>query len=331
MHIKPAFLVACAVAGLLICGARSATALSCAGPSLTAPLPDAVDVPTNTWVWCSHYPGDESSQIFLTDLNGRGVSGAQALLATPEYDLLVFRPDSGLEPNTEYRASCPSPHPWEGDDGLEFSFSTGSSSLSKAPPIPNVATVELSAQKGDDWGDSYSATFQNAGELGNIIVLNLGGSSTLNPDELSGEVADPIYLTTWRDYSVGDHPCEGNWPGATLGASTTVALGAFNLAGGFSGWSDTVTVTIPSAYTEVPDAAASEEDSEPPRLPPEAPYGPPGCQFGAPAGSLYGVAGLFATLAWRLGRRRPRQPLLGTLKSSNRADHTERNATPAER
>lgn len=317
MHIQPASLVACAVAGLLICGARPATALSCAGPSVTAPLPDAVDVPTNTRVWCSHYLDDESSQIFLTDLNGMAVSGTQALLSTPEFDVLVFRPDSALEPNTTYRASCPKPFPGEDEDGREFSFSTGSSSLSKAPPIPNVATVELLARKGDDWGDSYFALFQNPGELGNIIVLNLGGSSTLNPDELSGEVADPMYLTTQQAYLVGTGPCGGNWPGAALGASTTVALGAFNLAGGFSGWSDTVTVTLPSAYTEVPDEAFSEEDSEPPRLPPEAPYGPPGCQFGAPAGSLYGVAGLLATLAWRVSRRQPRQPSLGAPKSSS--------------
>lgn len=266
---------------------------------------------------------------------------------------MVFRPDSGLAPNAEYRVRCPNPYYLEGaDNRREFSFSTGSSSLSKAPPIPNVATVELSAQRGEDWGDSYSALFRKAGDLGNIIVLNLGGSSTLNPDELSGDVADPTYLTTERDYWVGTGPCGGNWPDAALGASTTIALGAFDLAGGFSGWSDTVGVTLPSAYTNVLGEAPSDEDSEPASVPSEgsetpqgvmprvampevavapevaaddiAPSTPTrtrrgraGCHFGTSAGSSYGAAALLTALAWRVRRRRPHQPSLGARKSSS--------------
>jgi hypothetical protein len=65
-----------------------------------------------------------------------------------------------------------------------------------------------------------------------------------------------------RSIYVGSSICENNWPEATLGASTTVALGAFDVTGAFSGWSDTVAVTIPSTLDDASSGGRVAE-SEP--------------------------------------------------------------------
>jgi hypothetical protein len=116
-----------------------------------------------------------------------------------------------------------------------------------------------------------------------IIVLDLAGSSTLDAAGPSGDVADAT-LSFTEEFLVGSYPCGGNWPEAGLGASTTVALGAFNLAGEFSGWSDTLPITLPTRYTtEEPEGA--------------------GCHFGAAGGSSSGAAGLLAAFLWQVARR----------------------------
>lgn len=63
-------------------------------------------------------------------------------------------------------------------------------------------------------------------------------------------------------YWVGTGGCLYSWPGAELGASTRFRLGAFDLTGAFSGWSESIDLTIPDQYEEPelqPGTAVSPE------------------------------------------------------------------------
>ena len=342
MHTKPGLLIACALAGLVISGTGRARALSCALPELWAPAPDAADVPINTLVWCSGNRDGAASQVVVTGADGETVSGTQTRMSSPAYELLVFRPDSDLAPNSEYDVVCPRVY----DSERAFSFTTGASSRSTPPAVPDIATKELIATLGDGWGASYHVLFRQVAQPGDIIVLDLGGTSTLAPQGPTGYVADSQVMGSYaQDFWLGTGPCGGNWPGAALGASTTIALGAFALTGEFSGWSDTIRVTLPATHDDVPSMDGEDVSSsdEPPnaadvvdvpeldlvmaegtrdvvapeaspstsvrRPPVELPERTPSiqgratCQFGAHGALSSSASGLLVALLWLVARR----------------------------
>jgi hypothetical protein len=277
MHIKSSSVIAFGVLGLVLSGPQRASALTCAPLEFVAPVPNAVDVPTNTRVWCSSDPLSVESPIVVTDSEGAVVSGTQTRLSFPGYGVWVFRPDSDLAPSSEYHATCPFTY------GSTISFTTGESATSGPPEVPDLSNKVLHASPDTSWGASYYAQFPGVGGADAIIVLDLAGSATLDAEGPSGHVADATPRFT-EGFLVGSYACGGNWPEAGLGASTTVALGAFNLAGEFSGWSDTLPITLPTSYTtEEPGGA--------------------GCHFGAAGGSSSGAAGLLAVFLWQVARR----------------------------
>jgi hypothetical protein len=282
LRIKSGSLIVCGVLGLALSFTQRASALSCVSSGFWAPGHDAVDVPTNTRMWCSSDSVSAESPIILTDSDGAVVSGTHTRVSSPEYGLWVFRPDSELAPRSEYHWSCSSI-----DYGSRTSsFTTGESATSGPPEVPDLSSRVLHASPDESWGPSYYARFPGAGEPSSIIVLDLAGNSTLDAAGPSGYVAD-ARLPLTDGFFVGSYPCGGNWSEAGLGASTTVALGAFNLAGEFSGWSDTLEITLPTRYT-------TQDPGSP---------GGPGCHLGAAGGSSSGAAGLIAAFLWQVVRR----------------------------
>jgi hypothetical protein len=341
MRIKPGLFIASGLAGLVLCGAGRASALSCALPELIAPRPEAVNVPTNTLIWCSSSPTNEVSPIRLTDPDGVVVNGTHTRMSSSRYALWIFHPDSELLPSSDYLATCR--RDYEGSDRTS-PFTTGTSAASAPPAVPNISSMDLTAHHGY-WGDSYLATFRNVGALDSIIVLDLGGGAALDAEAPSGHVADVEALSFSQDFAVGHSVCGGNWPTANLGGSNTVALGAFDLAGQFSGWSDTRSIVLPSSFlTEDPelspppvpmpspppdvpttDAGASEpppaggdeadeaNDSDEANADDAASQpranlpGRAGCQVGAAgSSSSAGAAALLALVLWQVARRERR-------------------------
>jgi hypothetical protein len=216
----------------------------------------ATDVPTNTLVWCSDsWRVGTPNQVVVRDSDGAVVSGTQTELTLPRYSLLVFRPSSYLAPNSAYTFECPLQQ-----EPRTLTFSTGAGPHVRAPVVPNLGDVETSAQFGDAWGDSYFARFDEVAAFGSIVVVSLAGAGDLDTAGLRGSVSDAIALYD-EPLWVGRGPCGGNWPEASLGTSTTVAMGAFDITGAFSGWSDPVTVTVPSSYGTVTGTASSDEVS----------------------------------------------------------------------
>jgi hypothetical protein len=252
--------VACVIAALTTVAGR-AHALSCAEPGVSVPYADAVQVPTNTLVWCTKRADSPLSTIRLRDAEGADVSGTQTQMTMQGYDILVYHPDAELAANSQYTVDCPRRY----DEQPSTRFTTGSGPRVTPPAVPDVSSVEGSVHPDSGWGASHYVLFRQASEADTIVVVDVAaGSSSLNPDAPSGAVSDALYSFQASDIYVGNGPCRGSWPGATLGASTRVALGAFDLTGAFSGWSDEVTVTLPSEYPVSEEVeAAPVGDGEP--------------------------------------------------------------------
>jgi hypothetical protein len=338
MILKPALPLACALAALVSTGTTRVHALSCALPEVVVPLPDSVHVPTNTLVWCSKERNQPSTPILLRDALGASVSGTQTELSLPGMDVLVFRPDAELAANTEYTAECPLR--WEGQAPSHV-FTTGPGSRAIPPKVPSVARMDITANPDGGWGASYYASFLGAGEAQTILLVDLERNASLSPDAPSGSVADAHFNYVASDVFVGNGPCGGSWPGAGPGATTTVALGAFDMTGAFSGWSDTVTVTIPRDAKVIQEPEVDDSDtSDPPDADPDRVDGggendevrdegavgvaddavalaPPiipdegitatersGCDLGTRGASPWGAASLLTALAWLGARRR---------------------------
>jgi hypothetical protein len=311
MHdVRRALVPSALVLGMALTATGPARALSCEEREVQAPLPNAVDVPTNTRIWCSTLPWIESPQIVLEDASGGAIDGTASVLGTPgDYDLLVFQPGNELAPNTEYTVTCPIPKDIPG----AYSFSTGAGPRHAPPRLPDVSNVRIMARENPEDGPTFGASFRDALEPGSLAVFDVGGAAALDSGGPAGALSDLRFVRTIAvDAWVGHGPCGGNWPGATFGASTTVRLGAFDLTGAFSGWSDTVTISLPAER----EADSETEGTEPP-APDEASATPPsersgardlGCNLRPPSGPPLRAAAL---LSLALGvalraRRRPR-------------------------
>jgi hypothetical protein len=253
MSSRSAAPIACAIAAIITSAAGRAEGLSCAVPGFDVPYHEAVQVPTNTRVWCAKDALNPLSRIRLRDSDGNDVSGTQTQISAPGYDIVVLHPDAELAPNSQYTVDCPPRF----DLQPSTTFTTGSGPRTTPPAVPNVSNVETAVHPDGGWGASHFALFVQASAADTIVVVDVAsGSATLDPDAPSGGVADALYLYNASDIGVGNGPCGGSWPGAKLGASTTVALGAFDLTGAFSGWSEPVTVTLPNEYPPSEDDTA---------------------------------------------------------------------------
>jgi hypothetical protein len=220
-----------------------ARAMSCEDVGVTAPFRQRLDVPTNTRIWCTEELQWPIESIVLTDAQGSIVSGTQAQLSLPDVTVLVFRPDVELDPGSTYTYKCPL------RDASEFTFTTGAGPRIGAPPMPDPSRWEAHASN-RDMRDSYLVSFDSGAQPDSIVVFDIGGAASMDADGPSGVLSDLTEALYRVNVHMGSSVCQTNWPEATLGASTTVALGAFDMTGAFSGWSDAVTVTIPSTLDE---------------------------------------------------------------------------------
>jgi hypothetical protein len=288
-----------------------ATALSCEAAGVVAPFRQRADVPTNTRIWCTEELQWPIESIVLTDAQGSVVSGTQAALYLPDVTVLVFRPDVELAPESTYSYKCPV------SDASEFTFTTGAGPRLGTPPVPDSSRWTAGAIRRDDMRDSYGVSFDSAAEPDSIVVFDIGGAASMDVDGPSGVLSDVTEALYRVDVYVGSSICENNWPEATLGASTTVALGAFDVTGAFSGWSDTVTVTLPGTLDDRSsgsNTAGLGGTSGTASAPDSAPAGGSagssarplgGCGLGAvPDGSPMAVGALAAVTGLAAARRR---------------------------
>jgi hypothetical protein len=275
--------LACVIASLIAVAPPAHAVVDCADPGLSAPWNGETDLPTNTLIRCTPPPSD-SSGVQLMDAQGAPVSGTQSQIMASEYELLVFRPDVELASHAQYRFRCsdaavdPSPLALS-------SFTTGEGPRHDIPALPDTAVTSTSVTRDvEGLGPAYYVTFSGASPAGTILVIDRDGTAALDASQPSGTITDSAYTPYLQTtpIGIGRGPCSTTWSEAGPGASALVRVGAFDVTGAFSGWTEPTRVTIP-------------DDAQ-------------GCQFGASTGS-WKSAGLLAALACMLARRerRPRR------------------------
>jgi len=291
-----------------------ASALSCALPGVTAPFQRTADVPTNTRIWCTEERQRPIETIVLTDAQGSVVSGTQSTLFLPDETVVVFRPDVELDPESTYTYQCPLV------EVSPFTFTTGTGPRMAPPRVPDSSRWTAQAFHRDDAGDNYLVSFDDVAEAGSIVVIDIGGAAAMDAEGPSGVLSDVTDALYGTGVYVGSGACQNNWPEATLGASTTVALGAFDVTGAFSGWSDTVTVTLPSTLDDrsARSNTAVREGVPSADTPPQG--GPEGCSLGrVPHGSRMAVGALAALVGLAVVRRWPHRGTQRQNRSTRRS------------
>ncbi len=310
-----------AAAALIHTVTEPAQALSCAEPGVLAPARDATDVPTNTLVWCSRANVGDTFQITVLDPQGKPVAGTASLITSPLFRTTVFRPSEELAPNTQYTVSCRS-------YAEPSTFTTGAGPRNQTPAVPDLTNMTIRASEGG-WGHTLGAVLSDPSPEGTLVALDLERSARLDAGDLSGSISDLTLMgaspsMVW----VASAPCVFSWPEAKLGASTHFRLAAFDLTGAFSGWTESIELSVPEQYEEnaepppeptVPDAGELLSDNPEPVVTtptgssddiPSAndeafARGSDGCQLGAP-GDTWMSAGLLVALAGIVARRRRR-------------------------
>lgn len=276
-------LLIASVAGALGTFAGSAHALSCAAPGLTAPMLNAIDVPTNTLIWCTRLNDNLSLHLRVTDAHGQPVPGTQTLMISAQFRLGVFRPDAELAPQAQYQFQCN-----DYASAQPISFATGDGPRNESPALPNLSGMTVVANAaGSGWGESLYGVFPNIGQQDTILVLDLEGGPALDPAALTGGLDDADLILPTASATVGRDLCGSNWPGVQLGASTRLRFGAFDLTGAFSGWTDWTTLTLPDRFP----GTAKEDEPIPDSAPTTPPVAAPDEALEAPDGNEQTLTG----------------------------------------
>jgi hypothetical protein len=249
------------VGGVLGCATLvmpgKAGALSCAINSLIAPEAGAVGVPTNTLLWSSQ---EGTRRLHLIGPAGEvPLEERQLLIALGERSASaasVLKPTAELQGDTLYRV--------EFDDDREigyyaFSFTTGSGPSSVAPPKAELLSSEPGGSKFPSTPESRYVTLQFAfqgiligesgGTLGQVESLSdllvEGAAPRMNITPQSPVVR---WIRSTTDgaggLALGQGPCMV-WPDDDTDRQQA-RFGVFDLAGNFSGWTETREVVLPS-------------------------------------------------------------------------------------
>jgi MYXO-CTERM domain-containing protein len=229
---------------------RVAEACSCIDPmqstSLVAPADGATDVPVNAriWVGSGQMPpltDEQTGQpkepaVQLLDDQDQFVVGTQSIIQSTDGLVYVFTPAQPLGAGRTYRARA---------NGAGIAaFTTGSGTDTEAPAVPSVVSEDSDAapnREGPACGPSYWVRYELKTD-GILTVADRDGTSTLNPEALSGTVTS---LEQGTAFQLGRNACVDNWPGVKSGDTGQVRFGTFDLAGNFSGFSQPREATIP--------------------------------------------------------------------------------------
>ncbi len=226
-----------------------ALACSCLGPGITLPAFGATGVPVNTGIWV--FSPQDAQLALMVAASGEGV----ALECVNLGHTTRCNPTADLLPDTLYR---------DGVTGMEFT--TGSTRDDAAPAPPAELDRRYYSSNGAVYGDSCSSTNPSG-----VVVLTLRGGEPIlvvdtsggtDPAAPSGPVTElfaPSGLARSNEAWIGTWACTNNRP-TVPGDRFPLRIGAFDVAGNFSGW-------VPLKEGAIP-------------------YAPPGCSSSTADGTL---------------------------------------------
>lgn len=255
------FLSALLLAGLAVSSPSPAEACSRSfGSGIVLPEMRATDVPRNVTLFLGNgHIGDATEaevieRFDLLDPDDVPVPFTVTSLSSPEsLRLLVVRPAELLAPGTQYRLAA------ESSNALVFTTGDDVDEEAPSPPVETGRTtrsVVLAPGVVNTCvdGSEYEFAILDVESDGALVVLNIDDRTTLDELALDGRVGQ---FTEDAFVMIN----ASNWPDIAPSATTRVRLGAFDLAGNFSGWSDPIEVTLPprgcSCESSIVDARAS--------------------------------------------------------------------------
>jgi MYXO-CTERM domain-containing protein len=219
---------AVAASAALVGWASEAAACDCVPLEGLQPSSTSKKVPTNTKVWLSRFGCDTP---ILQRSDGTPVSATLTKIDGTR----VLHPDAPLEMGTTYEVLDCSEAP-------VTTFTINEGPDNEPPPRPAVSPLDAESGSGDFSScGSYEYVPLLADQTDVILMLDIAGRATLDPEAASGEVSD-VFFPNHKPL-VGNAVCSGsNWDFDDNGPAVDARLGAFDYAGNFSGWSDPQTV-----------------------------------------------------------------------------------------
>ncbi len=220
----------------------------CIASVFVAPDDGSDDVVRDAKVWVAVSRRADAKDVTLIDELGRAVPGRWTSIVDDD-EIAVFHPERQLAPRTTYRVM-------HVDNGVLSSFTTGER-FSEGPPVLGAIFIDSvtvreagsCARSGDDDGHIVVASLR-AEHDGVFLAADVDGTSTFDIERFSGDV---VHFVEGDTVSFGDQLCIGHWPAAAPLTVGRARLGAFDMAGNFSGWSDEILVEVPEAV-ELPRA-----------------------------------------------------------------------------
>lgn len=246
--------------------AGMAWACSCAfnHTELLVPADGAEDVPTNTRIWIGAATfggsdiGDAEMLVRVLDGVGDEVSVTFGEVWGNNQLVAVLTPTDPFVEGESYAIELE-------DSALLGTFTVGGGPDDTAPDVPveidrlaEVSERVPGMESSCGPTDIVELTVQTDGIL---VVANIPGMDDLDTEAVDGEASDVSIDGVLR---IGSAGCTWSWPDAEPNASTDLQWGTFDIAGNFSGWSDTTTIELPGAgcscdasgTTSVPSVAA---------------------------------------------------------------------------
>lgn len=228
-----------ALASILVASpARALTCLPCISHHVAPTAADS-QVPSNTKIWTD----TDCTGGVLTKQGGMPVSISLFQIG----DVQVLQPDTELEIGATYELTDCNGDP----DGVLTSFTVGTGPDTKPPlaPIFEAGETEQSSDLEPLFVDACGKTEIVQLDVitdGSMLVLDIARHSTFDANTMSGAPVDFFFPN--ESALVGRGGCTQNWNFDEKGDAVGTRLGAFDLAGNFSGMSETQTIDLGCSY-----------------------------------------------------------------------------------
>ncbi len=222
----------------------AAEACDCAIAEPTVPNTTDTKVPANTKIWTTQFGCD---QAVLQKADGTPVPTTFTQFGRTG----VIKPNADLEMGVTYELTNCNGFP---SVISTFTVTEGPDTTPPEKPVFTMGETKSSGSSLSSCGEELYVPLE-VSHQGTVLVLDVAGRSTLDPQTLTGKPVDAFFPSDTP--LIGHAICSShNWDFDTDGDAVNTRLGAFDLAGNFSGMTDPLTVE-PSCTCTTPGKASS--------------------------------------------------------------------------
>lgn len=231
-----------------------AEACACSFEGIEAwPEESATDVPRNARIWlgAAYRFGLAEVDLEPAELFELVGPGGEVAIAVTEIDTRTYGGGTGLDGLWVLSPAEPmTPGLHQVLTGPErivaLEFTVGAELDDEAPAVPEVVDEDYSVSREFGSCEESRMVRLELAEPAELVVIEQEGGDVLDTEALAGGLADAAPAPgdePWVNF--GRAPCVNNWLDADLGADTRIRLGAYDVAGNFSGWGPWIDVNIP--------------------------------------------------------------------------------------